>query len=133
LISCVFFAAIGSSQEPFAIKDSRFIDRSTGSNTNVALEEEGGQLLASAKLPGGADGTLQISNGRIILFGIGATHTLIGKITMFDHVFESDKDDPLRFRVDGSQGYLYLSGKGSVKMPNGDIVRLPKGMDQEPE
>jgi len=44
----------------------------------------------------------------------GATHTLSGKVTIFDYEFQSNNDNPLTFKMTG-EGYLYLGGEGTVK------------------
>jgi hypothetical protein len=44
---------------------------------------------------------------------IGAMHTIIGKLTLFDYEFESSKDTPLKFKMT-KEGYAYVSGSGSV-------------------
>ena len=49
----------------------------------------------------------------------------IGKSAVFDHVFDSDRDDPLRFEVHETDGYVYRGGKGTVRFPDGRTVSLP--------
>lgn len=67
------------------------------------------------------------SSGAIVsyLFSNGTEHTIIGEITLGDYyVFKSSEEYPLRFRCDAQMGYVYVGGKGTVKMPNGTIVEL---------
>lgn len=70
------------------------------------------------------------SSGNIVsyLFSNGTEHTIIGEIALGnDHyVFKSSEEDPLRFRCDVQMGYVYVAGKGTVKMLNGTIVELGK-------
>lgn len=68
-------------------------------------------------------------SGNIVsyLFSNGTEHIIIGEIALGDfYVFKSSEDDPLRFRCDAQMGYIYVGGKGNVKMPNGTIVELGK-------
>ena len=69
------------------------------------------------------------SSGNIVsyLFSNGTEHTIIGEIALGDYyVFTSSEDDPLRFRCDVKMGYVYVGGKGTVKMRDGTIVDLGK-------
>lgn len=43
----------------------------------------------------------------------GATHTIVGNITLFDYAFESSREDPLVF-VLTEEGYQYKQGTGKV-------------------
>jgi hypothetical protein len=61
-----------------------------------------------------------------VLWCYGAEHTWIDKATYAGYTFASDKDNPLLFRVDKNAGYLYISGKGIVTMPDGKKVTLPR-------
>lgn len=57
----------------------------------------------------------------------GATHIIIGKIEMFEYMFESDADNPLEFKM-SKQGYVFQSGAGKVTdNTNGKIWNLIKG------
>jgi hypothetical protein len=56
----------------------------------------------------------------------GMEHTYIGKIEIDPYVFESDAQDPLVFKVDATKGLVYLRGRGTVTMPDGRQVKLPK-------
>jgi hypothetical protein len=65
------------------------------------------------------------SNGNSSSWCNGAKHTWIGKVSYNGYVFDSDENSPLQFKLDKS-GYVYIAGKGSVTMPDGTTVTLPK-------
>ena len=64
--------------------------------------------------------------GQSALWCYGAKHTWIGNISYAGYTFDSDKEDPLQFRVDKVEGYVYVKGEGTVTMPDGSIIKLPK-------
>lgn len=70
-------------------------------------------------------GLLPIRNGQPVVFCNGAKHILKNKIRMKNYIFESDTKDPLQFLVDKEKGYIYLSGKGTITMPEGKVMKLP--------
>lgn len=61
-----------------------------------------------------------------VLWCYSAEHTWIGEATYAGYTFASDEDNPLRFRVDEDAGYLYVSGEGTVALPDGTLVTLPR-------
>ncbi len=125
LLVCLLAAAAtdAAAQTPFSIKDDRFVDRSwphrLGSGTNLEFFEADGSL----RIRGNYDA---LPDGRRSYFVPGATHTWVGRATLYGYVFESDKDDPLRFAIDEDKGYYYVSGKGTITMPDGTVVKLPR-------
>jgi hypothetical protein len=44
----------------------------------------------------------------------GATHILKGNVVLFDYEFNSNKDNPLTFKIT-KNGYVYVKGSGTVK------------------
>jgi hypothetical protein len=54
----------------------------------------------------------------------GATHTWVGTLSYQGYIFTSDDLSPLQFMVT-EEGYKYVGGKGTIKMPDGTTVNLP--------
>ena len=69
---------------------------------------------------------IPLRGSSFVLWCYGAVHTWIGEATYEGYTFVSDEDDPLRFIVDKNKGYLYVSGTGSVTLPDGTEVTLPR-------
>ncbi|MCX5800855.1 MAG: hypothetical protein NTX17_05645 [Candidatus Eisenbacteria bacterium] len=56
----------------------------------------------------------------------GAIHTIIGRLTMFDYEFQSDKANPLIFKLTKT-GYLYVQGTGTtIDLKTGQKYTYPK-------
>ena len=81
--------------------------------------------VSIGKAPGEEMAMLEIRNGRPLWRCPGAKHTFIGRVLLFGYIFDSDKQNPLRFTVDKAEGYVYLNGKGVVTMPDGSTRALP--------
>jgi hypothetical protein len=54
----------------------------------------------------------------------GTKHILSGNIYLAGYEFVGDKSDPLIFKVDKNSGYIFIRGKGSVKLLDGEIIHL---------
>jgi hypothetical protein len=118
-------------------------DSGSGSAVNVVLKTEGnGPIVAekttftiNVKSNLGSFGLL--SSGDLILdnklnFDIGqwdgkkegATHTLKGRLTIYDYEFNSDEQTPLQYKMT-KDGYRYVSGSGTVKnLKTGKVYNL---------
>ena len=110
--------------EPFAIEDDRLFDSSVPGmcSTDTKMESKKGEYLVLA------GGYVERINGKFRLWCNGAKHTWIGKNEDIEGaiaIIDSDKDDPLQFRVDRNKGYVYVKGTGVVTMPDGRSVKLP--------
>jgi hypothetical protein len=68
--------------------------------------------------------------GKAMLWGQGSKHTLIGKVKLGEYIFEADKDNPLQFMVDKDGNYVYINGKGTVTMPDRQVIKLPMIVDR---
>jgi hypothetical protein len=63
----------------------------------------------------------------------GATHTILGSITLFDYAFESSREDPLVFLLT-EEGYQYKQGTGKVlDTSTGVTTQLPPPVTPLPE
>jgi hypothetical protein len=106
-------------EEPFAVVLQFKV--SDTAPVDVAIHEDG-SLTAP---PGKETATVTIVNGKVLLWGQGSTHTLIGQVRIAGCAFDSDQQDPLQFMVDRDKGDVYLKGRGTVAMPDGRTIRLP--------
>lgn len=108
----------------FVIKDKRFVEEElesvpSGSKISVVGCDGGAMKLS--------EGNFFIRDGRTVFWVDGFEHIYkVGKCNIFDHTFESSQDDPLHFMVDKERGYVHIAGKGTLTMPDGKIVKLPK-------
>jgi len=111
----------------FAITDEEFIDQSVpnGYDSHVAIKEGEGDGVILSTPPERDSWKLGVYNGKQVLFSNGSTHTWLGKTKMFNYVFDSEKDNPLQFRVERGKGYVYIKGIGTVTTPDGKLIRLP--------
>ena len=107
-------------QKPFMIKN--ITDRQKESDAADVAIHEGGTITAP---PGGIAQLPMSLQGKAILWGQGSKHTLIGKIKLGEYLFESDKTDFLQFMVDKDGNYVYIKGKGTVTMPDRQVIKLP--------
>lgn len=90
--------------------------------TVLEISQEAGRSDLSIKV---VSGSLTIKKNRSVVFCYEAKHVWIGTAVYEGYTFISDKDNPLQFQVTRDRGYVYLHGKGTVKMPNGTVVDLP--------
>lgn len=70
-------------------------------------------------------GTISMRDGAWALWCPGAKHTWTGTLSYEGYTFESDATNPLVFIVTADGAYQYLSGKGSVTQPDGEVVVFP--------
>lgn len=56
----------------------------------------------------------------------GAEHIMMGKIALNNYVFDSDPNYPLTFKVVKEKGYVYVSGRGTITLPDHKIIELGK-------
>lgn len=115
----------GDAAQEFIIADERFVDRSSsGKPSKASAEASNGKVLWNVSPEKGE--VIEIVNGKDTLWGNGSIHTWVGDGNeIYGHVISSDQKDPLQFRVDAKKGYVYLRGNGTVKLPTGEIKRLP--------
>jgi hypothetical protein len=90
--------------------------------TVLEISQEAGQSDLSIKV---VSGSLTIKKNRFVVFCYEAKHIWLGTAVYEGYTFISDKENPLQFQVTRDKGYVYLQGKGKVKMPNGTVVDLP--------
>jgi tetratricopeptide (TPR) repeat protein len=108
-------------REPFAIRD-RIFEGECVRDCDIEVEifkAEGDAYEFRGK-------TLPVCNDKMTPFCYGARHTWVGRLVFGGYIFDSDKDDPLRFMVTRDKGYVYIKGKGTVTMPDRTRVSLPK-------
>lgn len=61
------------------------------------------------------------------LFANNALHAIIGRFHIpGPYVFQSSTDRPLTFRCDVELGYVYVSGRGTVSLPDGSVLDLDR-------
>jgi hypothetical protein len=115
--------------EPFAIQDraleAEYENHKVDCKNEVDVEIH---LAGNGELYFLFGGVMQIPlrGSDFVLWCYSAEHTWIGEATYAGYTLASDEDNPLRFRVDEDAGYLYVSGEGTVTMPDGTRVTLPK-------
>jgi hypothetical protein len=103
----------------FVIKDLNADENYQGKcNVELTFSSANGQVKGSGNM------STDI-NGYSSAWCEGAKHTYEGKIIYNGYTFDSDVSSPLQFRVDKT-GYVYVAGKGSITIPDGTIISLPK-------
>ena len=88
---------------------------------------ERGTLLAEAKSRVSelkTEGQVAEVDGKRQIFCPGAKHKWVGTLEYGGYRIRSKTGDPLRFRLDPEQGYVFAGGQGSVTQPDGKIVNL---------
>jgi len=123
LVVCyiIFITVACNAEDQFVIKDEKFQAQvKEECMINVEFWMEHGKLATGAR-----GGVLPIRDGKPVIWCHGAKHKWIGKITYKGYVFDSDKENPLQFRVDKDKGYVYVGGRGTVTLPDGRVVKLP--------
>ncbi len=126
-------AVSGASGPEFVITDEQFIDRSipSGKPSKASVQVRGGKALWDVNPDKGE--VIEIISGEATLWGEGSVHTWVGDNNdVFGHVISSDRTDPLQFRVDSKRGYVYLRGRGTIKLPTGEVKTLPVGLPLAP-
>lgn len=122
LVVChiIFMTIICSAEDQFVIKDEKFQAQvKEECKADIEFQMKDGKLVARAR------GVLLIRDGEFVIWCYGAEHKWIGVITYEGYVFDSDKENPLQFRVDKDKGYVYVGGRGTVTTPDGVVVKLP--------
>ena len=104
--------------EPFAIRDEELAEDKFDCTVDIKISEEGGMLWI--------EGKWEVHDFKDVFWCYGAKHTWIGKVTYKGYTFVSDNNDPLQFMVTKDRGYVHVKGKGSVTLPGGSVVTLPK-------
>lgn len=122
---CAFLCLVSlSCGRSFSLKDDRLIDKSArhdDGNLQIKQNPDGsyhitGKIMTTFDADGGTSQNV---------WADGVTHTWIGKVRYQNFVFDSDANKPLVFRVDKDNGYTYVSGKGTVTTPDGQVTSLP--------
>jgi hypothetical protein len=109
--------------ESFVIEGDAFEAEVEGTcTTDVAILEvvDGGLRVEVLS------GSLSIREGGLTIWCYGAKHTWRNTLTYGGHTFASDEEDPLQFTLDRQKGYVYVGGEGSVELPDGTVVALPR-------
>ena len=121
LILCFIVLKIPTvySKDPFVIKDKNF------EATCKQVFDADIEIVEVTESGFRVKGSVPICNGSFTAWCYGIKHTWIGKLTYAGYTFDSNEKRPLQFTVDKDKGYLYVKGKGTVKTPNGEIVKLP--------
>jgi len=117
-------AQVTQAQGPFTINDKRLLQLSGPDPCHTDAE-----ITASSSQGYQVKGLVHFFGGQTHLWCNGAKHTWIGRheniqlgaITLID----SDKENPLQFRIDKEKGYVYQKGKGTVTLPDGKVIKLP--------
>jgi hypothetical protein len=55
----------------------------------------------------------------------GSIYTFFGTVRLLKHVFSSDTEDPLVFKLVMEKGFVYVKGKGKVTLPDGKVLTVP--------
>lgn len=107
----------------FTIKDENFqaTDICNGEGT-FEISTMGGEVQVKAQ---DDIQTHMLKDGFPSIWCHGLSHEFIGTVSLHGYTFKSDPVEPLKFMVDRKKGYYYISGKGSVKDPEGKVTNLP--------
>lgn len=115
--------------QPFSIQDTVFEaeyeEHKTNCKNEVDVEAYKGEDGKLYFLFGG-EMVIPLRGSGFVLWCYGAEHTWIGEATYEGYTFASNENNPLRFKVDKNKGYEYISGEGSITMPDGTKVTLPR-------
>lgn len=118
-ILCLGLLLLISCSSPFVINDLKADGNYQGQcPIELTFSSVNGQVMSSGSM-------FTDINGYSSAWCEGAKHTYKGKVSFDGYTFDSDEASPLQFRVDKT-GYVYIAGKGSITMPDGSIVSLPK-------
>jgi len=110
---------LSSCSSPFEINDLKADKNYQGKcSTELTFSSSNGQVMSSGSMS-------TDTNGYSSAWCEGAKHTYKGKVAFDGYTFESDGASPLQFEVDKTN-YVYVTGKGTITMPDGTIVSLPK-------
>jgi len=52
----------------------------------------------------------------------GSTYTFIGTVRLLKHIFSSNENDPLVFKLVKDAGFVHVKGKGSITAPEGSKI-----------
>lgn len=116
-------AQTAQAKEPFAIKDKRLLELSGPDPCHTDAK-----ITASSSQGYYMGGIIHVDGGQIHLWCNGAKHTWIGRHENIQGVIaliDSDKENPLQFKIDKEKGYVYQKGKGTVTMSDGKVIKLP--------
>ena len=111
----------------FVLKEPGFFDSyepfTKGGGTMRVTEQPTGRCRAEGQVEVSRqpDGTYKEH-----MWAHGVTHIWVGKCSVGDYVFDGSRWSPLTFRVDKDKGYTYVKGRGTVTMPDGKSIRLPR-------
>ena len=66
-----------------------------------------------------------VAKFKAILYANGSLHKIVGRVKMYDDIFESEQDDPMIFQCVYGKGYVYKEGKGKITIgKTGEIFRM---------
>jgi hypothetical protein len=124
-------AEVAQAQGPFVINDKRLLQLSGPDPCRTDAE-----ITASSSQGYQTRGIVERFGGNFHLWCNGAKHTWIGRHENIQlgaiAVIDSDKENPLQFRIDKEKGYVYQKGKGAVTMPEGRLIKLPMSVEVTP-
>ena len=126
IVFIVSSATIASAQNntitlnSFTIKSDFFNNRKPCSRQGIklTLDTMGEQLAISA------DSIEDMKE----LYCDGVEHSIVSKVKLRlgeeEYIIHGSRSEPIIFKVIKNKGYVYVSGNGSVRMPDGKIVKL---------
>jgi hypothetical protein len=59
--------------------------------------------------------------------GDGSILRFKGAVKYYNFIFNGEANDPLVFMLTKQYGFVYISGKGMVTSPEGQVTQLPDG------
>jgi hypothetical protein len=105
----------------YAIVDKAFEAKYKGDcNTDCQIKDVKDDGFVISVEEGGG---VSVIDGRPVVWGWGAKHTWLGKLTYAGYTFDSYSNDPLQFTVDKDKGYVYIKGTGTITLPDGRVVK----------
>jgi len=111
----------------FVLKEPGFFD------SYEPFTNEGGTMRVTEQPTGGcrAEGRVEASRQpdgtyKEHMWAHGVTHVWVGRCSVGDYVFDGSRWSPLTFRIDKDKGYAYIKGRGTVTLPDGKSISLPR-------
>ena len=133
LLSTIVFSQEDKSDNQLVIQSIKAGSQAKEDNANRLLvrpsSTDFNSLILSTSGAGYQSRYIVNQRGEIIcdFFCQGSEYIFKGKIYMWGHIFDSDPNYPLTFKLVKNTGFVYLCGRGIVTFEDGSKVRLGYG------